>query len=112
MEPVRRVAGRMAPLDQRDLVEPLEEALAGEGVDVEAILDSLAAHHLTLQVDHDLRRRVFRDQVDQVPHLRVGQRHRQQPGLVAVGPEDVGEARRDDGLEPGVAQRPGRVLAG
>ena len=44
-------------------------------------------------------------------HASAVELHREQPDLGAVGAEDVGEARRDDGLEAVVLERPGRVLA-
>ena len=44
-------------------------------------------------------------------HVVDGQLDRQQADLGAVRAEDVGEARRDDGPEAVVLQRPGRVLA-
>ena len=50
--------------------------------------------------------------IQQLPHDVLGQRDGQEPVLVAVVAEDVAEARRDDGTEAVLLQRPGRVLAG
>ena len=41
----------------------------------------------------------------------LGELHREHPDLGAVGAEDVREARRDDGAEAVVLERPGGVLA-
>ena len=75
------------------------------GVDLEVGGASGPADLLGRQVD--LRLADLRDR----RALLVGQLHRQQPDLRAVGPEDVGEARRDDRPEAVVLERPGRVLA-
>src|SRR5437762_11684453 len=101
----------VVPLDQRDLVQSVEQAIAREGVDLEAVAETVAANLLCLQVDDDLYGGILRDQVDEVPDLRAWQRTGEKAGLVAVGAEDVGEARRDDRFETKVAQGPGRVLA-
>src|SRR5438034_91619 len=84
---------------QGDLVETFQQAITREWVDLEAIAESVAPHLLRLEVDRDLRCRIFRHQVDQVPDLALGQRHREQPGLVAVGSKDVCEAWRGDRTE-------------
>src|ERR1700694_281424 len=99
------------PLDESDLVEPLEEALARKRIDVESVGETLSAHHLRLEVDGDLGGWVLRCEVEQMPHLTIRQRHRQQTGLEAVGVEDVRERWRDDRTKAGVSDRPRCMLA-
>src|SRR5688572_2357359 len=95
-----------------DLVEPVQQGMLGERVDVE--LEALAARR-----GHRLRLEVYRDPVTRLPldlleepvdGLRV-ELDQQQAVLEAVVVEDVREARRDHGLEPVLQQRPGSVLA-
>src|SRR5438270_2556581 len=76
----RRDVG-LVPLDQRDVVQPLEQHLAREGVDLEPVLEALATHDLTFQIDSHVRGRLLADQIDQVPHLRFGQGHGEKAGL-------------------------------
>src|SRR5438046_7938442 len=97
----------VVPLDQRDLVQSVEQAIAREGVDLEAVAETITVDPLSFEVHDDLYHRILRDQVDEVPDLRVGQRHGEKACLVAVGAKYVGEARRDDRFETKVAQGPG-----
>src|SRR5713101_5963987 len=101
---------RVMALGKADLIEAAQQAVAGEPVDLEAIGKTLAAHLPCFEVDRDLGGRVFGRQVDEMAHLARRQHHREQAGLVAVGQEDVGEARRDDRAIARVSNRPGRVL--
>ncbi len=55
---------------------------------------------------------VLRREVDQVAHLAVWQRDREDSCLVSVGAEYVRERRRDDRVVARVLDRPRRVLAG
>src|SRR5205814_502469 len=64
---------RVVAFHQGDLVETFQQAITREWVHLEAIAESVAAHLLRLEVDRDLRRRIFRHQVDQVPDLALGQ---------------------------------------
>ncbi|GBH23829.1 hypothetical protein BvRS1_08780 [Burkholderia vietnamiensis] len=97
---------------QADVVIAVQQTVLAERGDLERILAAVArAHDLRLEVDRQLiaveRVRV----VEQVIDLLLGQHDRQQPVLVAVVEEDVGEARRDDRAEAVLLERPRRVLA-
>ena len=97
---------RVALLEgERDVVEALEQAAAALGVELERHGAAAEAHLERLEVDLGLAGR------HQRADLLLGQHDRQQADLGAVGEEDVGEARRDDGPEAVVLQRPRRVLA-
>src|SRR5690606_15768164 len=96
---------------QADLVEPLEQALFSEGVDLEAIhLDVRLAHRLLGQVDAQPVARRGVHLGEQAVDGRLVEHDRQQTVLEAVAIEDLGEARRDDRSDAPVGQRPGRVL--
>src|SRR5690606_19874667 len=97
---------------QADLVEPVEQALLAEGVDLEAI-------HLAVRFDHRLLGQVDAQPVawrgvhlgEQAVNGRLVEHDRQQAVLEAVAVEDLGEARRDDRTDAPVGQRPRSVLA-
>src|SRR5258706_6277626 len=78
----------LVAFDQPDLVQPTQQAVTRERVDLEAVGKTLAPHLLRFEVDRDLGGRVFGRQVDEVAHLARRQRHRKKSGLVAVGQED------------------------
>src|ERR1700735_890411 len=89
----------------RDVVQPVEQAVADLVVDLEGGLAPGEAHLLLEQVD------LPRPGVCQRAAVLTGEHDRHQPDLRAVGVEDVGEARRDDRLEAVILQAPRRVLA-
>src|SRR5690349_13631568 len=90
---------------QRDVVEPLEQALARVVVE----LEWETAGRARLQVDRELlagaRTR------HQLLHLLLRELHRKQADLERVLAEDVAERRRDHDVEAVVLECPRRVLA-
>ena len=105
---VSRFVRRQHPLvaqRERDVVEPVEQALAREVVE----LEREAACRPRLEVDRDLLARIGAGH--QLLHLLRRELHGKQADLERVLPEDVAERRRDDRIEAVVLQRPRRVLA-
>lgn len=102
----------LVPEGQPHVVEPFEEALTPELVNLEGSREALPVPHLTAfevnceAVAFDLARSPdeFRDFV-------VRERDGQHAVLGAVVLEDVGEGWGDDRAEAVVEQRPGRVFA-
>src|SRR3954470_2275670 len=93
---------------QADVVVAAQQPVANVLVDLE--LDLAAGgqrHDAALEVD----RGDSRCGLHQLLHVGLGQLDRQQPVLAAIGAEDVGERRGDDGAEAAPAERPGGVLA-
>src|SRR3954454_21865606 len=90
---------------QRDVVEPFQQALAREVVQ----LEREAARGLRCEIDGDLLARVRA--LHQLLHLILRELHRQQPGLQRVLPEDVAERRCDHGVEAVILECPRCVLA-
>ena len=84
---------------------PSEQAALDLGVDLEGRPATVPAHLRHIEVDRRVPGGHHRADVV------LGQHHRQEPDLRAVGIEDVREARRDDRLEAIVLERPRRVLA-
>ena len=94
---------------QRDLVEPVQDALAQRLV-LEGERDLAArGQHDDAPLEVDGRRRGRR--VEQLRTSASGSTAQTMPTLRAVRAEDVGEARRDDGAEARVLERPRRMLA-
>src|SRR3954471_15185523 len=102
---VRRLEGRDLVLVLEgavDVVEPLQKALALEGVELEGV----RAGGLSLEVDRDLAA-ILHERL----HLLLRQDDGDEADLHAVRAEDVAERRRHDRLEPVLLQAPGRMLA-
>src|SRR5687768_15363331 len=74
------------------LVDALEQATPGEGVDLEAVA---AVHGLLLQVDRHLAARIGRYRVHDLENLIFVKHHRQEAVLQRIAGKDVAEARRD-----------------
>jgi transcriptional regulator NrdR family protein len=47
------------PFDQRDLVKPVKQALAGKRVDMESVSETVSAHDLGFEVDGYLAGRIL-----------------------------------------------------
>ncbi|MNZ77915.1 hypothetical protein D3C78_964710 [compost metagenome] len=87
--------------------------MLAEGIHLEAVLLAIrTGHGLRRQVDGELVALGGLALLEQFVDFFVFQDDRQQAVLEAVVEEDVGVARRDDGTEAVLFQRPGRVLAG
>src|SRR6185295_5647952 len=103
-----RVAQREA-----DLVQPVQQAVLAERVDVEVkglfAVDS--GDRLALQVDEQAQTGKRVALVEQAIDLGLGQDHRKKAVLERVGEEDVGERGRDHAAKAVVDERPRRVLA-
>src|SRR5260370_35694491 len=97
---------------ERDLVEPLEQAVLAESIDFEAVHVARGrGQFLAIAIDGEVRARLLRKPGLQGSHLRGRQHDRQQPVLEAIVEENVAEARRDDGAKAVIPQRVDRVLA-
>ena len=96
-----------------ELVDPVDEALLGEGVDLEARRRrAVERHGLRRQVDRRCARSRRRARASTRRAWNAGvDRDRQEAVLERVLLEDVGERRRDDGAKTPADERPGRVLA-
>src|SRR5690606_13953763 len=67
------------PQGQIDVVEPLEEALTPEGIDLELRPEPTRVRdHLRFEVDRHLRPRVGEGTVHELSHLRIRKRHRKE----------------------------------
>ena len=93
-----------------DVVEPVQQAVALERVEVER---DLAARRVDdqLPLEVDLGERAAADRVDQRADLGGREDDRDEADLEAVHREDVAERGCDHDLEAVVLQRPGRMLA-
>src|SRR5229473_5513296 len=97
---------------ERDLVEPLEQALLAESIDFEAVhVARERGHFLAVEIDAHMRARLLRQLGLQGGYLLGRQHDRQQPVLEAIVEENVAKTRRDHGAEPEIPQRIDRVLA-
>jgi hypothetical protein len=99
--------------DQReaDVVQPFDEALLAEGIDLE--LDDPAvgtADLLRRQIDGQRRVRAALGVVLELGQIFGRDPDRQDAVLEAIVVEDVGEVGRDHAADAKVEQRPGRVL--
>src|ERR1700683_4666109 len=88
---------------QRDVVEAVQQPVLDLRVDLEVRATARPADLLGGEVDLRLA-----GVCDRVAGIRV-ELDRQQGDLRAIRAEDVGEARRDRGLEAVILQRPGGV---
>src|SRR5438132_3744247 len=95
----------------RDVVESREEARTRMVIERERGAEPGGGHEPLLDVDRDLRRGIRADGVDEPPHDRLRELHRDEAVPQGVALEDVREARRDDRAEPGFAESPHGVLA-
>src|SRR5208283_2861050 len=98
---------------EADLVEAVQEAMLAKRLDLEpknrCAVD--ARHRLPLEVDVELEPGKRGCVVEQPVDLGFGEHDGQQAILIAVGEENVGVGRRDQGAKTIVDQRPGRMLA-
>ncbi len=96
---------------QADGVQPVEQAVTAEFVDLEAETERTGPHLIGLQVHFDLDARLGGDQLEQGVDLLLLQPYRHHAVVDGVAVEDVGKAWGDHGLEAVIRQRPGGVLA-
>src|SRR5688572_5792048 len=103
-----RVAQREA-----DLVEPVQQAVLAERIDLEAhsFLAVDGRDRLLLEVHDKSETGKSRAVIEQAIDLGLGENHGQEAIFERVGEEDIGERRRDHAAKAVVHQRPGRVLA-
>src|SRR5690606_6850077 len=97
---------------QADLVQPLQQALLAEGVDLEG--NDLAAglgDGLGRQVDGQLIARARRHVAEQAIHNGFIKNDWQHTVFEAVVVENIGKARGDDGANAKIVEGPGGVLA-
>jgi hypothetical protein len=98
--------------DVTELVDAVQEAMAGERVDDEGERGAVRQQDAPAgQIDVDLRTRTGDDgALDARARLRI-ERDREETVLRRVLLEDVGERRSDDRAEAPVDERPRRMLA-
>ena len=98
---------------EADVVEPVQQTVLRVVVELERLVevDGRDGDAPVDDVDHDLDRRVVLDDAHDARHDVLRQLDRHETDLQAVVAEDVGEARRDDGPEAVVLERPDGVLA-
>src|SRR5438105_4784517 len=103
-----RVAQREA-----DLVEPVQQAVLAERIDVEVHAERLIGRRygLLLEVDHQAEARECIALVEQAIDLALGEDDRQKAVLERVDEEDVGGRRRNYTAKAVIDERPGRMLA-
>mmetsp|Transcript_32816 Transcript_32816/g.72495 ORF Transcript_32816/g.72495 Transcript_32816/m.72495 type:complete len:236 (-) Transcript_32816:1871-2578(-) len=95
---------------QADVVQPVEQAVLAEGVNVKAVHGAtLAGDGLGGQINVQLLPGIT--VLHQLVNLGAGQLDGQHAVLEAVVVKDVGKARRDDTLDAKVLEGPGGVLA-
>ncbi len=97
---------------QADVVEPVQQAVFAEGVDVEVCVEAeVVGDGLGFEVDGELVLGVFGAAVEQGCDLVIGEDGEDEAVLSGVREEDVGEAGCDDGAEAVLMDRPGGVFA-
>ena len=97
---------------EADVVEPVQQAVLAEGIDLEGDRAAVGAgDHLALEIDGQHRVRAARGVVEQLVDLLLRQGDRQDAVLEAVVEEDVGEEGATMQRMPKSSDRPGRVLA-
>src|SRR5690606_8804775 len=97
---------------QADIVQAVEQAVLAEGIDFEGVLLAVrTGNALRSQIDGQLVTLGGFGLLEQLVDLILFQYDRQQAVLEAVVVEDVGKARRDDGAEAILVQRPRRMFA-
>src|SRR5581483_304632 len=98
---------------EADILEPVQQAMLAESVDLELHAAAIGAGDLLLlEVDREDRVGAARSVVHQLVENVLGDLDRQNAVLEAVVVEDVGEAGGDDAADAEIQERPGRVLAG
>src|SRR5262245_7241005 len=97
---------------EADVVEAVQQAVVRVIVQVERLVevDCRHRHPPVHHVDHDLDRRVVLDDAHDARDHVLRHLDGHEPDLEAVVPEDVGEARGDDGTKAVVLEGPHRVL--
>src|SRR5207237_9345555 len=99
-------------LGQTDIVEPVQEAVLAECIDLEAYLLAVRpSDRLGFQLDRHHCVGAFPSVFHQLVDDLLGESDRQDAVLEAIIVEDVGKARRDDAADAVIEERPGRVLA-
>ena len=93
------------------VVEALHDALAGEVVHLEGLVDVRGRDGELVEFDGDDGLGVFPDGVEEILDRLLGQLDGEEAVLGGVVLEDVGEGRRDDRSEAVVLYGPGGVLA-
>src|SRR5204863_9337595 len=103
-----RVAQREA-----DLVEPVQQAVLAERIDVEVHAERLIGgrYGLLLEVHHQAEARERIAFVEQAIDFALGEDDREKAVLERVDEEDVGVRRRNYAAEAVIDERPGRMLA-
>src|SRR5918997_3694520 len=109
--PLERLQLLLVCEGQADVVEAVEEAVAGEVVEGEGLLEAGPLDDAPFEVHGDPGLRVVAHDVEELLHGFPGELHREEPYLGAVVLEDVGEGGGDDGAEAVVLYGPRRVLA-
>src|SRR4029078_9165810 len=108
---LERVDGGLLFHGETDVVEPVQQAMLAEWIDVE--LDAAAvgtANLLRLEIDRERGVGAALGIVQQLLEIIRRDADRQDAVLEAVVVEDVGEARRDDAADAEIEQRPRRML--
>ena len=106
-----RLDRRRLDQGQADVVEPFDEALLAEGIDLE--LDDPAvgtADFLRRKIDGDRRIGAALGVVVQLGEILARDLDWQDAVLEAIVIEDIGEVGRDNAADTEVEQRPGRML--
>jgi hypothetical protein len=91
----------------RDVVEPVQQAVAPERDRTSNAISSPSDRRIDLPLEVDFRRRSALDGLDQRPSSAGGSTIVTRPDFKRVRCEDVAERRRDDDVEAVVLQRPG-----
>src|SRR5690349_9044088 len=101
------------PQRQADLVQPVEQAMLAEWLDIEGERMRAVGGCDRLPLEIDGQRKAGRGEagMEQAVHVALGEHDRQQAVLEAIVEEDVGERRRDERAKAIVGERPRRVLA-
>src|SRR6516225_2953349 len=98
---------------ESDRVQPVEQAVLLEPVDLEAVLSAEPIRdRLRLEVHAQLIPLSRGGRIQDLPHPLLREGDRQKPDLRRIVREDVAKRRRDDHPEAVFLQRPGCMLAG
>ena len=102
---------RLVLQSESDIVQPFEQAVAGEVVDLEAGGEAVSSWTLHCSRSRRAGSWVARWRGGQFPRLLFAQDDRKHAVLYAVVGKDVGKRRRDHGAEAKIFQGPDRVFA-